>query len=175
MIIRKLFKVLTVTAGACLSQGVADGAMAAEGASSNYFPGAYGTLLVAVAPEPGPILADMTLFYSAEADRAVLQGRVDSNVEIDAFYSLLQGFYVWDAPAIGGRFAVGGYLPLGYVSLDASLSSGLGSTSVKEDRLDLGDAGLIPASFYWNTGNFHFNLYELIIMPTGQYSLVVKT
>ena len=29
----------------------------------------------------------------------------------------------------------------------------------------------VPASFYWNTGNFNFNLYELIIAPTGEYDV----
>jgi hypothetical protein len=145
--------------------------MAAEGAASNYFPGAYGSLLVAVAPEPGPILADLNLFYSANVDRALLQGRANVGVDIDAFYTLVQGFYVWDAPSLGGRFAIGGYLPLGYSSLDATLSTGLGSRSVSDDKSGLGDAGLIPASFYWNSGNFNFNLYELVIAPTGRYDV----
>ena len=169
MKVRKLSKTLLIAAGACLPGCVTNDVMAAEGASSNYFPGAYGNLLVAVAPEPGPVLANQNLFYTAEADRAVLQGRVDTSVEIDAFYTLLQGLYVWDAPAVGGRFAVGGYVQLGYASLDASRTAALGPISVSDDEFAVGDSGLIPASFYWNAGSFNFNLYELVIVPTGQY------
>lgn len=151
---------------------VAERAIAAEGGASNYFPGAYGTLLVGLAPEPGPVFASLNLFYSAEASRAVLEGQVEYGIETDAFYTLMQGLYTWDAPAIGGRFAIGGYLPLGYASLDSSLSAAPGSISTSDDEFGLGDIGLIPASFYRSTGNFHFNLYELVIVPTGQYSAV---
>jgi hypothetical protein len=141
--------------------------MAAEGAASNYFPGSYGTLLVGVAPEPGPVFSNLNLFYSAEADRAVLQGRAEANIEVDAFYTFLQGYYIWDAPAIGGRFSIGGYVPLGYSSLETSV----GAASTDDDNFGLSDMGIVPASFYWNTGNFSFNLYELIIVPTGEYDV----
>jgi hypothetical protein len=152
-------------------KGIAGHAIAAEGAASNYFPGAYGTLLVGVAPEPGPVFVDLNLYYSAEVDRAVLQGRANANVEIKAFYTLLGGYYFWDAPAIGGRFGVGGYVPLGYSSLEASLTSALGSISVDEDSFGLGDIGFVPASFFWSAGNFNLNLYELVIAPTGKYDV----
>jgi hypothetical protein len=79
--IRFLFAVLTVFAAACLMQDGPNRVMVGEGASSNYFPGAYGSLLIGVAPEPGPVLASVNLFYSAEADRVVLQGRVDTDIE----------------------------------------------------------------------------------------------
>jgi hypothetical protein len=145
---------------------IPDTALAAEGASSNYFPGAYGSLLPGVAPEPGGVLADLNLYYNADASRAVLQGAANLSVEIAAYYNLIQGLYVWDAPAFGGRFAVGGYVPVGYASLGAAI----GGFSVSGDEVGLGDIGIIPASFYWNSGNFHLNLYELVIAPTGEYS-----
>ncbi len=143
-----------------------DPAKAGEGAFSNYFPGAYGNLLPGVAPEVGPVFANVNLFYSGKASRAVRQGQVNASMKSKALYSLFQGLYVWDAPAIGGRFAVGGYVPLGYASYNASV----GGLARSEDEFALGDMGFIPASFYWNSGNFHANLYALIIAPTGQYS-----
>jgi hypothetical protein len=45
-------------------------ACAGEGASSNYFPGAYGNLLLAVAPEPGPVAVSLNLFYKGKTDFA---------------------------------------------------------------------------------------------------------
>jgi hypothetical protein len=171
MTVRKFWKTCVIAAGTMFGHGVCDDALGAEGAASNYFPGGYGSLLVAVAPEPGPVLASLNLFYSAEADRAVLQGRANVGIDVDAYYTLLQGLYVWDAPSIGGRFAIGGYLPFGYAALDSSLTTGLGTVSVSDDRFELGDIGLIPASFYWNSGNFNLNLYELVIAPSGQYGV----
>jgi len=147
--------IVAVVTGALL--GNADKAAAAEGAASNYFPGGYGSLLVGLAPEPGAVFANLNLFYSAEASRAVLQGRANVGMDVDAAYLLLQGLYTWDAPSLGGRFAIGGYVPLGYASLDASLSAGLGSAAISDDETALGDIGLIPASFYWSAGNWNFN------------------
>jgi len=50
-------------------------AEAGEGAFSNYFPGAYGSLLPGLAPEPGFVFANVNLLYNGKADRAVGQGR----------------------------------------------------------------------------------------------------
>lgn len=141
-------------------------AKAGEGAFSNYFPGAYGSLLPGMAPEPGPVFANVNLLYRGEASRAVKQGQVHASIQSKAFYSLFQGLYVWDAPSVGGRFAVGGYLPLGY----ASYSSSVGGFGRSQDETALADIGIIPASFFWNSGNFHSNVYALLIAPTGEYS-----
>ncbi len=141
-------------------------AHAGEGAFSNYFPGAYGALLPGVAPEPGPVFANVNLLYRGTANRAVKEGQIQTSIKSTAFYSLFQGLHVWDAPAIGGRFAVGGYVPIGYASFTGSIAG----LSRSQDDAALGDIGLIPASFYWSSGNFHSNLYSLIIAPTGSYS-----
>jgi len=58
-------------------------ARAAEGGSSNYFPGAYGDFAVAVAPDPGWIYLNYSFFYSADIAETVLQGSV--NLELDIF------------------------------------------------------------------------------------------
>jgi hypothetical protein len=165
-------KMISTWAAATFSLGLcANISYAAEGASSNYFPGAYGSLLPGVAPEPVPVLANVNLFYNGSTDFAVRQGRIDTSINADAFYSLAQGLYVWDAPEIGGRFAIGGYVPYGHSTVDGDLTTRLGTFPFKEDQSGLGDVGIIPASFYWSNDNFHFNLYELIIAPTGVYNV----
>ena len=98
-------------------------AVAAEGAASNYFPGSYGNLLVAVAPEPGFLFWNQNFFYAGEANRAVLQGRVNVEVEAEAFFTLLNGYYVHDVPSLRARLLVGGYLPFGYSALEAGIST----------------------------------------------------
>jgi hypothetical protein len=145
-------------------------AESAEGASSNYFPGSYGSLMAASAPEPGFVTSSQNLFYAADADRAVLQGRVNTDVDIDAYYSLLNGYYVHDLPSIGARLAVGGYLSVGYARLEAEIRPTLlPPFSDDSDRFEFGDLGLVPVSLYWNAGPVAFNVYEMIIAPTGQY------
>ncbi|WP_175556969.1 SphA family protein [Shimia gijangensis] len=113
------------------------------------------------------MFANVNLLYSGKASRAVGEGQVKASVESSAFYSLFQGLHVWDAPELGGRFAVGGYIPVGY----ASYSATVGGLANSQDEFALGDIGIIPASFYWSSGNFHTNIYGLIIAPTGEYNL----
>lgn len=167
----KIYKVLIVSCCFLFSVGVTDRAFAAEGGSSNYFPGGSGSLLVAVAPETGFVLADSNLFYSASIDEAVLQGKVNINMEVSAYYNLLQGQYTWDAPGIGGRFSVGGYASMGSSSLAASIEIDDVFLSADVSETSFGDMGIIPASFYWNFGKLHLNLYELIVIPTGEYDV----
>ena len=125
-------------------------AVAAEGAASNYFPGSYGNLLVAVAPEPGFLFWNQNFFYAGKANRAVLQGRVNVNVEADAFFTLLNGYYVQDLPSLGARLLIGGYLPFGYSALEAGISTMLlPPVSIDSSRFNFGDLGLVPASLYW--------------------------
>lgn len=140
-------------------------AEAGEGAFSNYFPGAYGSLLPGMAPASGYVFANVNLLYNGKASRSISQGQTHAAMESKAFYSLLQGMHVWEAPELGGRFAIGGYLPLGYASYSASI----GGLARSQDEFTLGDVGFIPASFFWSTGNFHSNLYGLIVAPTGAY------
>ncbi len=144
---------------------------AAEGAASNYFPGAYGSLLVAMAPEPGPVAVSLNLFFKGKTDFAVRQGRLDTDLTATAFYTLAQGLYVWDVPESGGRFAFGAYVPYGYSRVKGDVTTKLGVFRFDEAVDGVGDIGIIPVSYYWNTGNFHINFYELVIAPTGKYEI----
>ena len=161
---------LALAMGASLLAG-AQTASAAEGAFSNYFPGAYGTLLPGMAPEPGTVLQSVNLFYSGDTDFAVRQGQVDVNLSADSFITLVQGLYVWDLPDVGGRFAIGGYVPYAYSEMSGSIRTGIGNIPFSADVDGFGDIGIIPASYFWSSGNFHFNLYELIFAPTGKYDV----
>ncbi len=143
---------------------------AAEGASSNYFPGSYGNLLVAAAPEPGFIVWSQNLFYGATAERAVLQGRVNVDLETDAYFTLINAYWVHDLPSLGARFLFGGFLPFGYASLEAGIAPTAGpAVAVEEDRFAFGDMAIVPASLYWSLGPLQLNAYQTVIAPTGQY------
>lgn len=41
-----------------------------------------------MAPEPEAVFSSVNLAYSAMVERAVLQGKVNANVDLQAFYSL---------------------------------------------------------------------------------------
>ncbi len=150
---------------------LATGIHAGEGASTNYFPGSYGDFAVAIAPEPGWIYANYNLFYSADVDTAVLQGRVNTGLDTFAYINMSAGLFTFDKPVLGGRFAVGAFVPLVYVELEADLVGPIVTVGIDESETALGDIALLPASFYWNKNNWHFNLYELVITPTGDYDV----
>jgi hypothetical protein len=144
---------------------------AGEGGSSNYFPGTFGDFAVAAAPDPGWLYINYNLFYSADVDRALLQGQVNTSLDTFVYINMSAGLYTFDKPVLGGRFALGAFVPLGYADLQATVAGPVESFEVDDGEFALGDISLMPASFYWNKGNWHFNLYEVVITPTGQYDV----
>jgi len=144
---------------------------AGEGASSNYFPSTYGDFGVAIPPAPGLSFINYNLLYSADANRAVSQGRLETNLDTFAYINMSAFLYTFDKTLLGARFLVGVYLPIGYADLNATLVGPVRSVSIKDSEAALGDVSFIPFSAYWNFGNWYFNLYEFVIAPTGQYDL----
>lgn len=166
---RRAIVCLLVSAGLLVFRH--DRAQASEGAFSYYFPGIGGSFAVAVAPDPGPLLVNQTLFLGGSVNRAVLQGRSNAALDLFAVYDLLGGLYTFEKPLLGGRFSMGGFLPIGHVSLDATLSTPLRTRSISASDTNIGDLVLMPGALHWNVGNFHFKLYELIFAPTGHYDV----
>jgi hypothetical protein len=142
-----------------------------EGASSNYFPGTYGDYAVAAAPSQGWTYANYNLFYSAEVDRTILQGRVNTNLDTFAYINMSLLLYAFEEPVLGTQFAAGAFLPIGYADLQSSVTGPLTTIAADDSETNLGDVAILPASFFWNSGNWHFNLYELVTTPTGQYDV----
>ena len=164
-------KFLTMGVFAVLLFTSSNGVNAAEGGSSNYFPGSYGDFVIATAPEPGWVYQNYNLFYGADVSQAVLQGRVNIDIEVFSYANMSAGLYTFENKVGSATFAMGAFLPLAYVDLDASLVGQAGTIDVSDSTTGLGDIALLPASFYWNTGNWHFNLYESVITPTGKYDV----
>jgi hypothetical protein len=96
---------------------------ATEGGASYYFPGAFASFGVALAPEPGFLVADQVLLYDATLDRAVLQGRVNASLDTFAMFNLLTALYTFPQSVLGARLQVGGFLPFGYIDLEAEISA----------------------------------------------------
>ena len=85
---------------------------AAEGASSTYFPGGYGSFAPGVAPDPGFTFTNFTFLYDAQVNQTVLQGRVNLNLDTYAVIDLVGGLYSFDKKVLGGTFVMGGNYPL---------------------------------------------------------------
>jgi hypothetical protein len=150
----------------------ATAARAAEGGFSNYFPGAFGSFLVGMPPDPGFMAGSQTLIYGANASKAVVDGRIDTDLHAFAVYDLLTGLYTLDEPVLGGRFQFGGFLPIGHVN--AGFKAGSDARSQDGSDTNIGDMGLVPASLYWTVDNFHIKAAEVIVAPTGHYDVHQK-
>jgi hypothetical protein len=146
-------------------------AFAAKGGYTNYVPGLYGDFAVSVPPDPGFYLRQDLYYYTADGDKAwFVQGeQIRAELDLDVGCYLLTGFMVTDFKLLGGRYAFGADIPIVFGSIAGTFAADSTVFSFDEDRTAFGDLGLIPISLYWSFGNFHFNVYESVIVPTGSY------
>jgi hypothetical protein len=144
---------------------------AAEGGTSNYVPGLYGDFAVAVASAPGFLMRHDLYFYTADAEKQrFVQGeQIRADLDLDTGMYLLNVFMVLDTEILGGQYAFGANLPIIYGSLSGNFVVGPEAIPFDDNGITIGDLGIIPISLNWNSGNFHFNLYESIIVPIGSY------
>ena len=140
-------------------------AFATEGAASYYFPGSATTFATSVAPTPGFMFVNEMLFYSGNAQKAVLRGKVNLDLHANAFYNYVGGFYTFNKPVLGGKLQVGGLVPIGYTDLNAKINK----ISVSDTDTNIGDS-VVSAALYYGKGKVRYKLMESIYVPTGAYS-----
>ncbi len=170
--------VSVILLAAVLAIAIATSTHAAEGGGSHYSPGFYGDFGVALAPDPGFALRNDFYYYSGDASgrRVVQNGELRADIEADTYMYMATGLMTLDKEFLGGRYAFGAFLPVlsssvsGSVVLDP-LDADPETVAFDASRTGFSDLGLIPASIFWNAGNFHFNAYEVIIVPTGSYNV----
>lgn len=145
-------------------------ATAAEGGYSNYIPGFYGDIALAVEPADGLSLRNDVYFYSAEADESVRSGRVEVGIDIDLTFDYLTLLYKPDKEVFGASYAFGATFAYGKVDLEGDISVGPFSGSFSDDKTAFGDLTLIPGVFYWNNGDkLHFSQSFFLVVPVGDY------
>ena len=170
---RKLLPYLIAASAVLASLGTMNAAQASEGAASDYFPGAFGSFLVAVPPEPGFSFGSQTLFFGGQAQKAIVNGRQTFGLSAFAVYEYLAPSYTFEQPVLGGRLQTGVAVPVvGHASMGASLQTRLfGTFSGGDSDTGFGDMLLNPFALYWNFGDFNVKLTEYIVAPTGRYDV----
>ena len=167
----RLLLVLVFTMGLALTSSYRM-AKAAEGASSHFLPGSVGDIFLAMPPKPGFLVANTLWYQSGNAGAALLEGAVNLNLDIMTLLNLTALTYTFEQPVLGGTYTIGVVVPIGYASLDASITGPLGGRlGVTDDSFDLSDIALIPIQLNWASGAWSFKLSEIIVAPTGGYSL----
>jgi hypothetical protein len=144
--------------------------LASEGGYSNYIPGFYGDIALAVEPADGLSLRNDVYFYSAEADESVRSGLIETSIDIDLTFNFLTLLYKPGNEMLGARYAFGVGINYGKVDIDGDISVGPLSGSFSDDKTAFGDITLIPGVFYWNNGDkLHFSQSFFLVVPVGDY------
>jgi len=147
-------------------------ARAAEGGYSNYVPGFYGDLALAVEPPDGLSLRNDVYFYSADGDASVRSGLVEIGVDIDLSFDYLTLLYKPGIEVFGAQYAFGAAFVAGKVDVGGDVSVGPLSQSFSDDKTSYGDITFIPGVFYWNNGDkLHFSQSFYLVAPVGDYDV----
>jgi hypothetical protein len=144
--------------------------MAAEGGYSNYIPGFYGDIALAVEPADGLAMRNDVYFYRADGDGSVRSGVVELEVDVEFSFDYLSLLYKPGIEVFGAQYAFGATLVFGNVDLSGEVSAGPFSQSFRDDKTSYGDITLVPGIFYWNNGDkWHFSQSFYLVVPVGDY------
>jgi hypothetical protein len=143
---------------------------AIEGGYSNYIPGFYGDLTLAVEPDKGLSLRNDIYSYHAEGDSSVRSGLLELDIEVDLNFNYLSLVNKLGIEIFGAQYAYGATFVLGNVELDGNLAVGSLSQPFNDDKTSYGDITLVPAIFYWNNGDkLHYSHSFWAVAPVGDY------
>jgi hypothetical protein len=143
---------------------------AAEGGYSNYIPGFYGDIALAVEPADGLSMRNDVYFYNADGGGSVRTGLIELEVDVDLTFDYLTLLYKPGVEVFGAQYAFGTVLVYGKVDLSGELEVGSFSESFGDDKTSYGDMTLIPGVFYWNNGDkWHFSQSFFVVVPIGDY------
>jgi hypothetical protein len=139
----------------------------AEGASTEYVGGFTGFAAGYVPTDPGTYLANYLYYYNGSTAAVAGNGKVALEVSTTVYFEIPEVTYITTATFLGGNYAFGIAVPVGYVNVD------VGINPVGVDRsastFGLGDSILVPAVIGWHSGNWHTNFALSVFAPTGQY------
>lgn len=152
--------------------GFGASAMAAEGASSLYLPGAAGDIAMALPTKPGFQVSNAIFIQAGDVNRAVLQGAVNAELELDIVLNFTGLSYTFEQKVLGATYSVGAIVPFGNAELEASLTGPGGRTlSAEGDTFALADSAIVPLEMKWALGNVYLELGQAVYLPTGDYDV----
>ncbi|WP_170424975.1 SphA family protein [Ruegeria arenilitoris] len=168
---RNLGSALSLLTSSLVAAAIGDVAQAAEGGGSHYLPGVLGDIFLALPPEPGFQVANVSWFQTGSLGTTLLEGQVGLDLDTDTFINMTSLAYTFEQPVLGGLYTIAMAVPFGYASLDGALTGPLGGQiPFSDDSLALSDIAFTPIQLNWNSGPWSFRFAETIIAPTGAYS-----
>ena len=146
--------------------------LAAEGGTTHYLPGGTATLIDLAPTKPGWVVERIYLHYggNASASRNIpVAGNITSSLQANSNAALFGGLYTFEPTVLGARYSAGAYLPYVWMSVEANVSTVLGTARRRDSASGVGDVTLIPAMLAWKSGPWQYNALLPIYAPTGEY------
>lgn len=145
-------------------------ATAGEGGYSNYVPGFYGDLALAVEPPKGLSIRNDLYSYSADGSESVRSGLVEVDAELDLLFNYLSFLYNPGIDVLGAHMALSATVVVGNIDINASVKAGPLTVKAEDEHTGMGDLTL-GTYFYWNRDKYHFAWANYLVMPTGSYDV----
>lgn len=153
----------------CLTLPV-DVSIAAENGVGIYLLGSKGPF-AAILPPQGFYVQSDSYLYSGELSgsrQLPLGGAIVGEVSSVTFLEVPTVVWVTPAELLGGRLGLNASFPLGYPTVDASLSAGPFARSLSDEAFVVGDP-IVGGQMAWDSGNLHVLLASLVNVPIGDY------
>lgn len=143
---------------------------AAEGGYSNYIPGFYGDVALAMAIAPGFTVKNDVYYYTAESNKNIINNSLAAEIDIELLYNYTSLLYKTDYKIFGGEYAVMLTAVYGGPDIEASFSrSNQQLFNISDDSRKLGDLTFSPIILYWNDGDYNYSFAQYIVAPTASY------
>jgi hypothetical protein len=151
---------------------ISQGAVAGEGGTSHYLPGAVATLIDLAPTQPGWVIEPIYLHYEGDAgtNKAIPIAGLDAlGLKATSDALLFGGFYTFEQPVLGAYYSVGALLPYLWMTVEAEVDTARGTLRRRDTASGLGDVALIPAMLGWKRGSLQYNAALTVYAPTGEY------
>ena len=158
---------LLATVAGCLSLDPGSKANAAEYGFSTYGVG-QNSFGAGVTPPPGTYVTEAVGVYTANIGRSITFGdpavTIGAGAHVRFETAAINGLYVFDHKVLGGNLGISATVPVGFMSLDATV----GPISRSIAGGGLGDI-VSKIQLGWQHGEFSQTIYVQAVAPTGRY------
>jgi hypothetical protein len=144
---------------------------AAEGGVTHHLPGLAAELGFALPPARGWEVTNVVWSQTGSLDRELaVGGEVVRDTEIRTVLDVLVATYSTDRKIFGGTYTVGVIVPFGRSEVEGQVLGAGGATrGFSDTSTGLGDISFVPIQLNWTRGDFHFEFFQSVIAPTGNF------
>lgn len=142
-----------------------------EGGMQVYIPGVYGSIHMAMVPDPGWYYLNVAIYGDIEADIVPSGGEVWVDLDVPLIANAFVPIVVTEQKIWGGNYFAAAGLPIVKYDVDATLLTNSTGIVGSYSSSGLSDLYAVPFGVTWRRPGLFFFLYEGINVPIGKYSL----